>query len=168
MLYDKRIIDWACAWQLMMAVGLVTGSMQQLHGQELAASVISESSNLYSVLPPAEWSNVESAVDRGLAHLASIQEDDGRFPSEESAQPAVTSLAVMAFLSRGHMPDEGRYGAQISKAIDFVLSTQKRRGYFSLLAGHATCEPRQSGAICDVQPFNRRFDAGRSLRYDQW
>jgi hypothetical protein len=31
------------------------------------------------------------------------------------------------------MPDEGKYGTQISKAIDFVLSTQKRRGYFSLL-----------------------------------
>jgi hypothetical protein len=49
----------------------------------------------------------------------------------------------MAFLSRGHMPDEGRYGKQITKAIDFVLSTQKRRGYFSLLpvappAGHMT------------------------------
>jgi len=108
-------------------------STQQLRAQEPAPSVTSESSNLYSALPPTEWSNVESAVDRGLAHLASIQEEDGRFPSEESAQPAVTSLAVMAFLSRGHMPDEGKYGARISRAIDFVLSTQKRRGYFSLL-----------------------------------
>jgi len=108
-------------------------STQQPRAQEPAPSVISESSNLYSALPPTEWSNVESAVDRGLAHLASIQEEDGRFPSEESAQPAVTSLAVMAFLSRGHMPDEGKYGARISRAIDFVLSTQKRRGYFSLL-----------------------------------
>jgi hypothetical protein len=106
---------------------------EELRAQEQASSVISESSNLYTALPPKEWSNVEAAVDRGLAHLASIQEEDGRFPSEDSAQPAVTSLAVMAFLSRGHMPDEGKYGANISKAIDFVLSTQKRRGYFSLL-----------------------------------
>jgi len=29
-----------------------------------------ESSNLYAPLPPAEWSNAESAVHRGLAHLA--------------------------------------------------------------------------------------------------
>jgi hypothetical protein len=42
-------------------------------------------------------------------------------------------MAVMAFLSRGHVPDQGRYGRQISRAIDFVLSTQQRRGYFSLL-----------------------------------
>src|SRR5690606_13220544 len=48
-------------------------------------------------------------------------------------QPAVTSMAVMAFLSRGHLPDQGPYGRNISQAIDFVLSTQRRRGYFSLL-----------------------------------
>ena len=106
-------------------------------------SVIATSGSLYSALPASEWTRVESSVDRGLAYLASMQEADGRFPSEDVAQPAVTSLAVMAFLSRGHLPDEGRYGKQISKAIDFVLSTQKRRGYFSLLpvappAGHNT------------------------------
>ena len=96
-------------------------------------SVISTSGSLYPALPASEWTRVESAVDKGLAYLASVQEEDGRFPSEDAAQPAVTSLAVMAFLSRGHMPDEGPYGKHITKAIDFVLSTQKRRGYFSLL-----------------------------------
>ena len=39
----------------------------------------------------------------------------------------------MAFLSRGHLPDQGPYGENISRGIDFVLSTQRRRGYFSLL-----------------------------------
>lgn len=91
------------------------------------------SSNLSSALPPGEWSRVENSVDKALAWLASQQAEDGRFPSDEVAQPAVTSFAVMAFLSRGHMPDEGRYGKTISRAIEFVLSTQRRRGYFSLL-----------------------------------
>lgn len=95
--------------------------------------VIATSGSLYSALPASEWTRVEGAVDSGLAYLASVQEEDGRFPGEESGQPAITSLGIMAFLSRGHMPDEGRYGKGISKAIDFVLSTQKRRGYFSLL-----------------------------------
>lgn len=101
--------------------------------QDAGSPLISESSNLYAALPPGEWSNVETAVDRGLQWLAAVQEDDGRFPGEEVAQPAVTSLAIMAFLSRGHVPNEGRYGQHLSKAIDFVLSTQRRRGYFSLL-----------------------------------
>lgn len=106
-------------------------------------SVVAEQGSLYSALPGSEWSRVETSVDRGLEYLAGVQEADGRFPGEEVAQPAITSLAIMAFLSRGHTPDQGKYGKQISLAIDFVLSTQKRRGYFSLLpvvppAGHMT------------------------------
>ncbi|WDQ16289.1 prenyltransferase/squalene oxidase repeat-containing protein [Rhodopirellula sp. P2] len=97
-----------------------------------AASVVATSANLSAALPASEWARVESSVDEGLKWLASQQAEDGRFPSEEVAQPAVTSLAIMAFLSRGHLPDKGPYGPQISRAIDFVLSTQRRRGYFSL------------------------------------
>ncbi|MEQ9409188.1 MAG: terpene cyclase/mutase family protein [Fuerstiella sp.] len=96
-------------------------------------SQIATSSNLSAALPPAEWTRVEQAVDKGLDWLAGQQTEDGRFPSDEIAQPAVTALAVMAFLSRGHLPDQGRYGQTITRAIDFVLSTQRRRGYFSLL-----------------------------------
>lgn len=98
-----------------------------------ATSPIAQSSNLSAALPPGEWTRVEESVDKGLAWLASQQAEDGRFPSDEIAQPAVTSMAVMAFLARGHLPDQGRYGSNITRAIDFVLSTQRRRGYFSLL-----------------------------------
>ena len=101
--------------------------------QDNSKNIIAESSNLSSALPPGEWTRIEDSVDRGLSWLASQQEADGRFPGMESAQPAITSLAVMAFLSRGHLPDQGPYGAKITRAIDFVLGTQHRRGYFSLL-----------------------------------
>ena len=97
-------------------------------------SIIATDSNLSAALPPGEWLRVETAVDRGLSWLSEQQADDGSFPSVEIAQPAVTSLAIMAYLSRGHVPDQGPYGAQVSKAIDFVLSTQRRQGYFSLRA----------------------------------
>lgn len=100
---------------------------------EASTPLIAESSDLSSALPPGEWARVEGAVDKGLQWLASQQADDGSFPSDEIAQPAVTSLAVMAFLSRGHTPGEGPYGMRLSRAIDFVLSTQRRPGYFSLL-----------------------------------
>lgn len=96
-------------------------------------SVIARTSDLSAALPAAEWRKIEASVDRGLEWLAKHQEPDGRFPSVDAAQPAVTSLAIMAFLSRGHMPESGRYGASLAKAIDFVLSTQRSRGYFSLL-----------------------------------
>ncbi|MDP1796161.1 MAG: prenyltransferase/squalene oxidase repeat-containing protein [Planctomycetaceae bacterium] len=96
-------------------------------------SVIAKTSDLSAALPAAEWRKVEASVDRGLEWLAKHQQPDGSFPSADAAQPAVTSLAIMAFLSRGHMPEAGRYRRQLAQAIDFVLSTQRSRGYFSLL-----------------------------------
>lgn len=95
--------------------------------------VIAASSDLSSAFEPGDWTRVERSVDIGLEWLASQQEDDGRFSSLPTAQPAVTSLAVMAFLSRGHIPGHGPYGQHLKRAIRFVLSTQKRRGYFSLM-----------------------------------
>jgi hypothetical protein len=100
---------------------------------ESARPVIATSSDLSSAFQPADWNRVEQSVDRGLQWLASQQAEDGSFPSNPVGQPAVTSLAVMAFLSRGHLPGHGRYGQQLDRAIDYVLQQQSRRGYFSLL-----------------------------------
>jgi hypothetical protein len=69
------------------------------------------------ILTVEQWKNVDDGVDRGLAWLASQQRADGSFPTMESGQPAVTSLAVMAFLSRGHMPGDGPYGNRLDRAI---------------------------------------------------
>lgn len=98
-----------------------------------AAPIIAKSSDLSSAFPPGEWGRVERSVDIGLQWLATQQAKDGRFPSIPNAQPAVTSLSVMAFLARGHVPGHGRYGQALTRAIQFVLNTQKRRGYFSLM-----------------------------------
>jgi hypothetical protein len=103
----------------------------EAHGNQ--KPLIAKSSNLSSALSTGDWTRVETSIDRGLEWLAGQQQGDGRFPSDDAAQPAVTSLAVMAFLSRGHLPDQGRHGTKLSRAIDFVLSTQRRHGEFSLL-----------------------------------
>lgn len=96
-------------------------------------SVISDVTVLSNALPPGEWTRLQTSVDNGLEWLADHQEKDGRFPSVDVAQPAVTSFGVMAFLSRGHLPGQGPFGDTITRAIDFVLTTQNRAGYFSLL-----------------------------------
>jgi hypothetical protein len=90
------------------------------------------------VLAADEWQKIDGGVDRGLAWLASQQEANGSFPTYESGQPAVTSLAVMAFLSRGHLPRAGPYGQRLDRAIDYVLSRQQPEG---LLFGTSTDMP---------------------------
>ena len=59
---------------------------------------------LATALSPVKWQQVENAVDRGLAYIAARQAADGSFASIRVGQPGVTSLCLMAFLSRGHQP----------------------------------------------------------------
>ncbi|MGE4002041.1 MAG: hypothetical protein AB7I48_17685, partial [Planctomycetaceae bacterium] len=47
------------------------------------------------------------------------------------AKPGVTSLCVLAFLSRGHLPNEGPYGRQVQRGVEFVLSTQRSDGLWT-------------------------------------
>lgn len=97
---------------------------QELRPQ--AASPIRDPNDIQ--LTAGQWLKLQESVDRGLAFLAKNQEPDGSFRSNDNAQPAITSFCVMAFLSRGHMPKQGPYGEQISRAIDYVLSTQRADG----------------------------------------
>jgi len=87
---------------------------------------------LAAVLSPAKWQQVEKSVDHALAWMATQQAADGSFPTLAAGQPAVTSLSVMAFLSRGHQPGLGPYGQRINRAIDFVIACQKSNGLIAL------------------------------------
>jgi hypothetical protein len=78
-----------------------------------------------TLLSAEQWNRLDRAVDRGLSFLSKEQEADGSFPTTVEGQPGVTSLCVMAFLARGHNPGKGRYGAQIERAIDYVLDMQE-------------------------------------------
>ncbi len=83
---------------------------------------------LATALPPEKWSQLEKSVDRALDWLAGQQRADGSFPTLSAGQPGVTSLCVMAYLSRGHQPGFGPYGQQLNRAIDYVLSCQQEDG----------------------------------------
>jgi hypothetical protein len=84
------------------------------------------------VLSSEEWRRVDAAVDRGLAFLASQQLANGSFPSMDHAQPAVTSLCVLAFMANGHSPGEGEYGKRLERAKEFIVSCQRPNGLVTL------------------------------------
>jgi hypothetical protein len=86
---------------------------------------------LAEALPPQQWKLVEKAVDRALAWISTQQERDGSFSSAPNGQPAVTSLCVLAFLSRGHQPGHGPYGRRMERAIDYVLGCQQSDGLWT-------------------------------------
>lgn len=111
---------------------LLAGRAGPAHAAPLAAPVAipapQPSESLAHALTPAQWTLVEKCVDRSLAWLASQQAPDGSFPTRPYAQPAVTSLCVLAFLSRGYQPGRGPYGEQLNRAIDYVLDCQMPDG----------------------------------------
>ena len=83
------------------------------------------------LLHEEEFVSVEQAMDCALAHLARNQQADGSFAARVlHAQPAITSLSVMAFLARGHLPGEGPYGAKIEQALQYIISCQQESGLF--------------------------------------
>jgi hypothetical protein len=90
----------------------------------------------------------DEAIDRGLEYLARSQASDGSWSTRQGRDPAVTSLCVMAFMSAGHVPGEGRYGDAVDKGIKYVLDQQQRNGLFAGFF-HGQMEMYQHG-ICTL------------------
>ncbi len=61
----------------------------------------------------------EAAIDRGLRYLAGSQNADGSWG--DRYQPACTALALMAFMVQGHFPEQGPHGAQLARAVDYLV-----------------------------------------------
>jgi len=118
-------------------------------------------------LEPDEKELVDRTVDHALEYLAGHQNNDGSFQSPPMARPAITGLCIMAFMSRGHRPGEGRYGSLMEKAIDYILGFQDQEtgaitpetsseSFFWTRAAaytHAIC----GTALADVFPFTGRY-----------
>lgn len=83
------------------------------------------------ILTEAEWRDVESTIDRGLAFLVSQQHDDGSFQDVPDNDPAIAALCLMAFLSRGHLPGQEPHGDRLEKSVRFILSCQQPDGMIS-------------------------------------
>ena len=88
---------------------------------------------------PEKDTPADRAVARGLEFLASVQDKtDGSWGALHGGKnPAITSLAVMAFLSAGHVPGEGKYGAAVEKGVRWVLRQQHANGLIASEGGHA-------------------------------
>jgi hypothetical protein len=77
----------------------------------------------------------DEAVDLALEYLKNSQSEDGSWRTRNSKNAAITSLAVMAFLSAGHVPGEGRYGSVVERGVRWVLSQQRPNGLLSTDGG---------------------------------
>jgi hypothetical protein len=86
-----------------------------------------------------------AAVGRGLEYLAQAQQRDGSWTGDvgfklnqdyriqETGVPhvGVTALCGMAFLAGGHLPDRGKYGTTLDRAITFLLGQVNDQGFIT-------------------------------------
>lgn len=77
---------------------------------------------------------VELAVQRGLSFLAQHQRADGAIVDDGPAA-ATTALAVMAYLSAGHVPDLGRHGPTVASAVEYLLANIPDDAYIGKVDG---------------------------------
>lgn len=73
---------------------------------------------------------VDDAIGKALEYLVANQQEDGSFVkgSKGDGQTGITSLCVMAFLSKGYTPGTGKYGEVINKGVDYILDHQSKNG----------------------------------------
>src|SRR6476660_8763445 len=87
---------------------------------------------------PRKREAFEVAIDNALEYLAKAQNPDGSwnsgrdfgggFQGGANRDPAISALCVMAFLSAGHVPGEGKYGPVVEKGVRFVCGSQQQNG----------------------------------------
>ena len=68
------------------------------------------------------------AVSRGLAWLAQHQQADGSFLLQGQKHAGITALAALAFMEAGNLPNRGPYGANVARALKFVLDNCQESG----------------------------------------
>lgn len=80
---------------------------------------------------------VKEAVEKGLAHLARIQNHDGSWSNDvgnklghgyqrnpnglNKPHIGVTAISCMAFMAAGHTPDRGEYSRNVAAGLAFIL-----------------------------------------------
>ncbi|MFO0957332.1 MAG: prenyltransferase/squalene oxidase repeat-containing protein [Isosphaeraceae bacterium] len=82
------------------------------------------------LLPKPTDPRMDLATKRALDYILANQKPDGAWEAQGFGKAtSVTSLAVLAFLASGHLPDQpGPYREAIGRGIEYVLNSQKPNG----------------------------------------
>lgn len=78
--------------------------------------------------------NTEQAIKGALKYLASQQQPNGSWTVGQHPA-AITGYVLMAFLATGNLPDEGEYGKNVTKGMQYLLASTKPDGFIQGDAG---------------------------------
>ena len=93
------------------------------------------------------------SVDRGLQWLAGRQNPDGSWSDGRySHNTAITSFALLAFMSQGQLPGQGLYGPEVAKGCRFLMaSARPHDGYLvGARGGNMYCHAMATLALAEL------------------
>lgn len=85
---------------------------------------------------------VRASIDAGLKYLVTTQNRDGSWRTRGStgAYPvAMTALAGLALIAGGRTPTQGRYAANVSSALSFILKSARPDGLIAQIEEESHC-----------------------------
>ena len=96
--------------------------------------------------------STKKATAKALDWLARQQNEDGSFSDGGYAHnTAITGFAMLAFMSQGHLPNQGTYGPEVSKASKFMIAAQRADGYIvGSRGGNMYCHCMATLALCEL------------------
>jgi squalene cyclase len=94
----------------------------------------------------------KKATARALEWLAAKQNSDGSWSEGRYAHnTAITSFALLAFLSQGHLPNRGLYGPEVAKGCRFLISSAREDGYLiGARGGNMYCHGMATLALAEL------------------
>jgi squalene cyclase len=113
-------------------------------------------STALAVPPPRNEARMDEttrkATARGLAWLAARQNADGSWSDGRYIHnTAVTSFALLAFLSQGHLPNQGLYGPEVARGARFLMAAARPDGYLiGARGGNMYCHGMATLALAEL------------------
>jgi hypothetical protein len=95
----------------------------------------------------------KKATAKALEWLKDRQNADGSFSDGAYAHnTAITSYAMLAFMSQGHLPNQGQYGPEVAKAARFLIASQRESdGYLvGARGGNMYCHAMATLALAEL------------------
>jgi prenyltransferase beta subunit len=109
----------------------------------------------------------QKSINRGLEWLSKKQNTDGSWgDSRYPHNTAVTGFCIIAYLSQGHVPDKGKYGPEVSRAVRFLTaSARDSDGYLvGSRGGNMYCHGMATLALTQVWGMTGDEEVRKVLR----
>src|SRR5262245_33035450 len=102
----------------------------------------------------------KAAVGKALEWLKENQNSDGSW-----GNTAITSFALLAYMSNGHLPNQGPYGKVVAKGVRHLLSTARDDGYLvGPRGGNMYCHGMATLCLSQVWGMTQDVEVKKTLK----